>query len=263
MRKPAAFLVIMMMFGSLRAMKIKPLQVLITDGYIKNAEGRLSKVKRNNVLYKNKCEAIKTQLLAFPQDVGYELALKYFYTTENFSLPLMIGLASKLYQNAFSCNNFLYARLFLDIYNYISVPKLGGIVLPLIKHKQLFVNLFERKDTKGVERLLKYGANSNGTGPIDSFLSLAVKQNLYNMAELLVKYGANVNPQHGHHPLYYAALEGNKPMIRFLLGKGSLTDSKYLVGAHHSILERFAFFALRRNPDVRYAQALELLNSFT
>ncbi len=263
MRKPEAFLVIGMIFVNLKAMHIKPLKVLIVDDYIKRIEERLSKAKKNPISYKNECELIKTQLLNLPHDIGYELALRCVYTTENFPLPLMIGLTDRLYQKAFSDNNFLYAQLFLDIYNYVSVPQFGGIPLPLTKHKRLFLKLFERKDTKGIERLLSYGANPNGAGPIDSFLSLAVKNNLYNMTELLVKYGASVNPEYGHHPLYYAALEGDKRMVRFLLRKGSLVSSKYLAGAEHSIMQRFTFFIWRNDPENKYANAIELLNSFT
>jgi hypothetical protein len=262
MRKPEAFLVIGMIFVNLRAMKIKPLQVLITDDYIKKIEERLSKVKKNNTSYKNECELVKTQLLALPYSVGSEVALQLVYTTSSLSLGSM-KLLTKEFASNVQDKDQLYASLFLQLHSYIASICLL-INVPLIQHKALFAKALQGRDVLLAKSLLKNGMNPNGTIGEDTFLATAVKSDLYGIVESLLDYNADLNPQYGYHPLYYAALYHHGDIVMLLLSKGSRPNCNYRARAERSVSESL-FISKECSLDLierdRLTQSIELLHN--
>ena len=82
------------------------------------------------------------------------------------------------------------------------------------------------------EFLLRHGADPNESGSSDILLILAYDRQYYELMELLLEYGADVNSQDawGKTALHYAAEGNNIKYVKFFLDRGARVDIQNIDG---------------------------------
>lgn len=96
-----------------------------------------------------------------------------------------------------------------------------------------------RGDLKLTKFLLNKGSSPNQLQPNNkTALSVAVRDNTYDMVKLLLKYGANVNKKsgiHGNTPIIEAILHSDLNIIKLLVRNGAIVNSKALKAANERV----------------------------
>lgn len=96
-----------------------------------------------------------------------------------------------------------------------------------IRQEKNIIGLVIKNDVQGVEKMLKNGINvkmeDNGKR---SLLLIATNKRYYEMAKLLVKYGADVNQQAENldSPFLYAGASGQTDLVQLFLRNGAKFD---------------------------------------
>lgn len=96
-----------------------------------------------------------------------------------------------------------------------------------IRQEKNIIGLVIKNDVQGVEKMLKNGINVNmEDNGKRSLLLIATNKGYYEMAKLLVKYGADVNQQAENldNPFLYAGASGQTDLVQLFLRNGAKFD---------------------------------------
>ncbi len=96
-----------------------------------------------------------------------------------------------------------------------------------IRQEKNIIGLVIKNDVQGVEKMLKNGINVNmEDNGKRSLLLIATNKGYYEMAKLLVKYGADVNQQAENldNPFLYAGASGQTGLVQLFLRNGAKFD---------------------------------------
>jgi len=119
-------------------------------------------------------------------------------------------------------DNFSAFALSSDVVAFLLEHKMDPNIKDL-KGVSLLFYMVKRQNIKGLELLLKAGANPEKAGTDERPLIVAVRDGNLQIVRLLIKYGANLNvqDQEGNTALHICVRLHNFKLLRFLLEKGA------------------------------------------
>ncbi|NKQ41062.1 MAG: ankyrin repeat domain-containing protein [Sulfurovum sp.] len=103
-----------------------------------------------------------------------------------------------------------------------------------VQLQSLALDYAREGDTKGLEKMLRYGMPINlGTHKGDTLLMLATYNGCVDTTSILIQKGANIDQknQRGQTPLEGACFKGKLPIVKLLVENGATIDKNAIIYA--------------------------------
>ena len=139
---------------------------------------------------------------------------------ESFEIPYLYTLNEIDIYDAIENNHLKKIQVYLESHPPVSAPEAAN-KLPLIHYA------IEKSKLEAVVLLLESGLDPNEFYKDKNALMFAIKHNAYDIAELLLKYGMNLEDQNSRNmtAIYYAARYCKPDMAQLLISNGAKADA--------------------------------------